>query len=304
MEPSLRQIRYFIAAANAGQVSRAARDLNVSQSAITTAIRQLEDIVGSPLFRRHVRGVSLTHDGTIFLQHAHRIFACVDEAVHSPRSVRDTRGGKLRVAMTYTVAGYFLPQHLERFTRYHSGIELVPVEASRVDIEAGLPSGQYDIAVLLTSNIADQENLAYETLIRSPRRLWLSARHPFLDRETISLADVASEPYVMLTVDEASNTAQRYWNQASARPKTLMRTSSVEAVRSMVASGMGVTILSDMVYRPWSLEGLRVEAVDLATPIPTMDVGLAWAVNVELPPAARAFTEFMRRSFSTSRHGT
>jgi len=301
MEPSLRQIRYFIAAANAGQISRAARDLNVSQSAITTAIRQLEDIVGCPLFRRHVRGVTLTHDGTIFLQHAHRIFATVDEAVHAPRSVRTTLSGKLRVAMTYTVAGYFLPQHLERFTRHHPGVELLPVEANRADIEAGLPSGQYDIAVLLTSNIADQENLAYETLIRSSRRLWLSARHDFLARDAISLTDVAGEPYIMLTVDEASNTAQRYWNQAGARPKTLMRTSSVEAVRSMVASGMGITILSDMVYRPWSLEGLRVEAVDLATPIPSMDVGLAWAVNVELPPVARAFADFMRTSFETGR---
>ena len=303
MDPSLRQIRYFIAAANAGQISRAARDLNVSQSAITTAIRQLEDIVGCPLFRRHVRGVSLTHDGTIFLQHAHRIFATVDEAVHAPRSVRTTLTGKLRIAMTYTVAGYYLPPHLERFTRYYPGIELQPVEASRTDIESGLQSGQYDIAVLLTSNIADQEALAYETLIRSARRLWLGTRHSFLERETISLSDVATQPYIMLTVDEASNTAQRYWNQAGARPNTLMRTSSVEAVRSMVASGMGVTILSDMVYRPWSLEGLRVEAVDLATPVPTMDVGLAWAVNVDLPPVAKAFREFMRTSGEASRGG-
>ncbi|MDU8945274.1 LysR family transcriptional regulator [Ovoidimarina sediminis] len=301
MDPSLRQIRYFIAAANAGQISRAARDLNVSQSAITTAIRQLEDIVGCPLFRRHVRGVSLTHDGTIFLQHAHRIFATVDEAVHAPRSVRTTLTGKLRIAMTYTVAGYYLPPHLERFTRYYPGIELQPVEASRTDIESGLQSGQYDIAVLLTSNIADQEALAYETLIRSSRRLWLGTRHGFLERESISLADVATQAYIMLTVDEASNTAQRYWNQAGVRPKTLMRTSSVEAVRSMVASGMGVTILSDMVYRPWSLEGLRVEAVDLASPVPTMDVGLAWAVNVDLPPAAKTFREFMRTSGDTHR---
>ena len=59
-EPTLRQIRYFVAAANSGQVSRAARDLNVSQSAITTAIRQLEEIVGSALFRRHAE-VALDH---------------------------------------------------------------------------------------------------------------------------------------------------------------------------------------------------------------------------------------------------
>ena len=295
-EPTLRQIRYFMAAANSGQVSRAARDLNVSQSAITTAIRQLEEIVGTVLFSRHSTGVSLTHDGTIFLEHARRIFAAVDEAVYAPRALRSDLTGKLKVALTFTVTGYFIPRYLERFTRDFPGVQLQPMEASRSEIENGLVSGIYDIAVLLTSNIADQEGLVFETLLRSPRRLWLPASHPLLDRKVLSLNDIAQEPYIMLTVDEASNTAQRYWNLAGARPKTFIRTSSIEAVRSMVAIGMGVTVLSDMVYRPWSLEGLRVETVTLSTPIPTMDVGLAWAVNVDLPPPAQAFLEFMRSS--------
>ena len=249
-----------------------------------------------------MRGITLTHDGTIFLQHAQRVFAAVDEAIHAPRNTRNTLSGRLRVAMTYTVAGYFLPPHLERFVRAFPNIEIQPVEAVRPEIESGLLSGVFDIAVMLTSNIVDQEGLSYETLLRSSRRLWLPTRHALLGREGITLTDVAQEPYIMLTVDEASNTAQRYWNQASSRPNTFLRTASVEAVRSMVASGMGITILSDMVYRPWSLEGLRVEAVTLASPVPTMDVGLAWAVNVELPPAARAFAEFMRSSASETRN--
>ncbi|MEM1363541.1 MAG: LysR substrate-binding domain-containing protein [Pseudomonadota bacterium] len=293
-EPTLRQIRYFIATANSGQVSRAARDLNVSQSAITTAIRQLEEIVGADLFRRHANGVSLTHDGTIFLQHSRRVFAAVDEAVHAPRALRSNLSGKLRVAMTYTVTGYFIPPYLERFARDFPKVQLQPIETSRGDIESGLVSGLFDIAVLLTSNIADQEGLEYETLLRSARRLWLPANHDLLNQKNVALTDIADEPYIMLTVDEASNTAQRYWNNAGARPNTYIRTSSIEAVRSMVASGMGVTVLSDMVYRPWSLEGMRVETVTLSTPVPTMDVGLAWPVNVELAPTAAAFLEFMR----------
>lgn len=296
MEPSLRQIRYFIAVANSGQVSKAARDLNVSQSAVTTAIKHLEDIVGCPLFSRHVRGVTLTHDGTIFLQHARRVFAAVDEAIHAPRQSRAAVSGNLRLAMTYTVAGYYVPPHLERFSRTYPEVKLLPVEASRNEIESGLISGAFDIAVMLTSNIVDQESIAYNTLLRSRRRLWLPTRHPLLKLPTISLKDVSEEPYIMLTVDEASNTAQRYWNRTNFRPKVLFRTSSVEAVRSMVSSGMGVTILSDMVYRPWSLEGRRVEISSVAEPIPTMDVGLAWAANVSLPPAAQAFADFMTSS--------
>jgi DNA-binding transcriptional LysR family regulator len=175
------------------------------------------------------------------------------------------------------------------------------VEATRPEIEDGLVSGLYDMAVMLTSNIADQEGLAFETLLRSPRRLWLPARHRLLERETVMLSDVAEEPYIMLTVDEASNTAQRYWNRAGLRPKVFVRTSSVEAVRSLVASGMGVTILSDMVYRPWSLEGLRVESVTLASEVPTMDVGIAWAYNMELQPPASAFADYLRASTAAGR---
>ncbi|MEG9863063.1 MAG: LysR family transcriptional regulator [Parvularculales bacterium] len=298
MEPNLRHIRYFIATARSGQVSRAAREINISQSAITSGIKQLEDMVGYPLFTRNSRGLQLTENGTLFLRHAERIFTAVNEALHAPRDIHASAKGDLRLAMTYTVAGYFLPRYLERFARNYPDVNIQPIEAPRPEIEAGLVSGEFDIAVILTSNIADQENLTYETLFRSARRLWLFSGHPLLERSQITLSDLTEEPYIMLTVDEAANAAQRYWNEANVRPNIIMKTSSVEAVRSMVASGMGITILSDMVYRPWSLEGQRVEAVPLATPVPSMDVGIAWAFNSELSPATHAFAEFMRNDLT------
>ncbi len=295
MEPTFRQIRYFIAVAHAGQIAQAAHELNVSQSAITTAIKHLEEIVGCALFRRHARGLNLTHNGTIFLHHAERVMVAVNEAVRAPgNDARSSLEGELRLAMTYTVAGYFMPPYLERFKRIYPAINLQLVEVNRAEIEDGLVSGQYDIAVLLTLNIAEQEKLAYETLIRSPRRLWLASGHKLSQRDKIHLGDLTNEPYIMLTVDEAATTSWRYWNQAGLRPNILMHSSSVEGVRSMVANGMGITILSNMVYRPWSLEGLRIEAVSLASPVPSMDVGLAWSVATGLSPTAEAFARFMR----------
>ncbi|MCY4035150.1 MAG: LysR substrate-binding domain-containing protein [Hyphomicrobiales bacterium] len=298
MEPNLRHIRYFIATARSGQVTRAARELNISQSAITSGIKQLEEMVGYPLFSRKSRRLQLTDNGALFLRHAERIFTAVNEALHAPRDIHASAKGDLRLAMTYTVAGYFLPRYLERFARNYPDVNVRPVEAPRTEIEAGLVSGEFDIAVILTSNIADQERLSYETLFRSTRRLWLASGHPLFERGQITLSDLTEEPFIMLTVDEAANTARRYWNEAKVRPNVIMNTSSVEAVRSMVASGMGITILSDMVYRPWSLEGQRVEAVPLVTPVPSMDVGIVWAFNAELSPATKAFAEFMRNDLS------
>lgn len=129
--------------------------------------------------------------------------------------------------------------------------------------------------------------------MRSQRRLWLPAEHPLLAVETVTLADVAREPYIMLTVDEAHVTAGRYWQKAGLSPKVIFSTSSVEAVRSLVAAGMGVTVLSDMVYRPWSLDGQRIDLRSLGDPVPTMDVGLAWPRGRALQQATAIFRAFM-----------
>jgi len=289
----LRQLNYFIATAESGQVSHAAVELNISQSAVTAAIKALEDELGVRLLERTHSGVKLTIEGTRFLGHARGITAAVAAAVRSP--LRESRGhsGVLRLGMTYTVIGYFMSRHHARFRKTYPDISLEVVELSRPALETALCKGDVDMAVMLVSNLANREEIEQEVLMRSNRRLWLASDHHLLARGSISLADVATEDYVMLTVDEARKTASRYWDAAGLAPKTVLTTSSIEAVRSLVAAGVGVTILSDMVYRPWSLEGQRIDVRTLVEPIPSMDVGLAWARARPISPAAAAFRAFM-----------
>jgi len=298
MPLSLKQVRYFIAAADAGQVSQAAIDLNVSQSAVTAAIRQLEGDVGVALFKRLPTGVALTAEGARFLQHARNIMAAVNAAQHAPLTEDIALTGTVRIGLSYTVAGYFLPRHYTRFTRSYPRINTELHELPRQSIEDGLRDGSLDLAVMLVSNLQDRKRLAHETLLRSRRRLWLPVEHPLLAAHVITLDDIAGLPYVMLTVDEANQTASRYWKPTGLRPNIVFKTSSVEAVRSMVADGVGVTILSDMVYRPWSLEGQRIELRNVAADIPTMDVGLAWNKAKAQSPATRTFHEFLSLTFS------
>lgn len=298
MSLSIKQVRYFLAAANAGQVSQAAIELNVSQSAVTAAIKQLEDDLSVRLFVRLPTGVSLTAEGARFLQHARIIMAAVNEATRAPLSEDMAHAGHIRVGVTYTVAGYFMPRHYARFLRNYPRISVELRELPREAIEQGLVDRTLDIAVMLVSNLADTAAIASETLLRSRRRLWLPVEHPLLNSENITLADVAREPYVMLTVDEAMHTAGKYWAKVGLEPRLVVKTSSVEAVRSMVAAGMGVTVLSDMVYRPWSLEGQRIETRNVIGDIPSMDVGLAWNRAQQQGPATRVFHDFMSRTFS------
>ncbi|MCG7506788.1 LysR family transcriptional regulator [Mesorhizobium retamae] len=300
MPVSLRQIRYFVSTAEHGQISQAAAELGISQSAVTTAIKDLEQTVGLDLFVRSTHGMEMTTAGRQFLFHAYEILNKVDEATNLLLPAGDF-AGQLTVAASYTVIGYFLPNHLGRLRRAWPNLDIQLFELNREAIEEGLLSNRYDMAVLLTSNVINSD-LATETLMSSRRRLWVPARHRLLSQGSVGLKEIAEEPYIMLTVDEAAHTALRYWSNTSYRPNVTLRTSSVEAVRSLVADGQGVAILSDMVLRPWSLEGKRIETIVPTEPIPSMDVGLAWRRGAQFTPAMEAFRSYFHQTFFLPSH--
>jgi len=292
---TLRQVRYFVATAEIGQISQAAIHLNISQSAVTTAIKELEAMLGALLFQRSPQGMSLTDAGRHFLNRAYVILRSVDDALNSP--LPDVRAsGLLRLAASYTVLGYFLPHHLQRLEHWHPDVTLEVHEQERSAIEQGLLEGRFDMAVVLTANLTHSD-IVSETLFNSERRLWLPSHHPLCERSAVSLADVAHEPFILLTVDEAEQSAMRYWELAKQRPSVRVRTSSVEAVRSMVANGSGVAILSDLVHRPWSLEGKRIETVTISDPVTPMSVGLAWHRERAFSPAMQALRNYFHGAF-------
>lgn len=295
---NFRHIKYFVATAELGQISRAAMELSISQSAITNAVKDLEAETGVRLFDRTAHGMELTAAGRQFLGSAYRILASIDEALNPSMVADESVSGTLSVAATYTVLGYFLPQHLGRLERRYPNLKIQLHELSREMAEDGLMTNLFNMAVLLTSNVSNPE-LSTDTLLNSQRRLWVPSGHHFLELERVSFEEVSREPYIMLTVDEAAHTTMRYWNQTSYQPSVRLRTSSIEAVRSIVANGQGITILSDMVYRPWSLEGKRIETVIPAEPVPSMNVGLAWRRGVELTPAMRVFREYFSEVYQT-----
>lgn len=276
MSFTLKQIRYFVAVAEAGQISGAAGMVNISQSALTLAIQDLEATLGANLFTRHSTGLELTPEGRSFLAHANAILDQVSRASQSVKRQSDAVSGKLRVGVTDTLSAYFLMPKLALLRREHPKLDIVLTEASRPSLEDGLLSGTLDVALLLTSNVEASEELESHTFHRSHRRLWTPAGHPLLEREKVSLVDVARYPLVLLRADEAERQARSIWSAHGIEPNVVLETISVEAVRGMVAHGLALTVLSDVVFRSWTVDGLRVMKRDITEPLPTMDVGLVW----------------------------
>lgn len=293
----LRQLKYFVATTETAQVSRAATALSISQSSVTTAIRDLEASLGAKLFHRTQQGMDLTDAGRELLASAYVILGKLEDAKNLRHRDTDS-SGTIRIAASYTVMGYFLPYHLDRLRRLHPNLEIQLHELNRDSIEEGLLGDRFDVAVMLTSNITNAR-LDSETLLRSTRRLWVASGHRFEQRRSISFEEIAEEEMILLTVDEAANTAMKYWSSQATQPRISLRTSSIEAVRSMVANGQGITILTDMVYRPWSLEGKRIATVLPGTPVPTMDVGLAWRRGAAFSPQMDMIYAYFHKAFNS-----
>ncbi|MDW6004892.1 LysR family transcriptional regulator [Vibrio mangrovi] len=297
MSMTIRQLKYFVAAAELGQVSQAAIHLSISQSAVTTAIRELETLLGVNLFVRSTQGVTLTDRGRHFLNHAYQVLRSVDEALNIPHTDEDAMGS-VRLAATYTAQGYLLPYHLQRLRQWYPNISIDLYEFERTEIEDKLLDGSIDMAIVLTDNLIESE-IVSEKLFSSERRLWMPSHHHLSQKKTLALEDVEKEPFIMLTVDEADVSAMRYWSLKSLQPNVILRTSSVESVRSMVANGLGVAILSDLVYRPWSLEGRRIETRSLDDVVYPMSVGLAWKRGKTFTQAMHAIRGYFQQVYLT-----
>ena len=286
---TLRQLQYFVAVAEQGSVSRAAQILSISQSAVTEAIKELEGDLGVELFERHPRGLNITHKGHQFLRHATKILAEVSDARRTFASAVAPSGGRLQLGVTSMVAGYVLSDLLARYRRGYPGVDVSAIEDNGDYLEHLLVGGELDVAVMVISNLRDRMALQAEILEVSPYRLWLPLGHPLAAADIISLTDIAAEPLIMLTVDEIEENTGRLLMALGTRPNVAFRTRSVEAVRSLVATGAGIALLPDLVYRPWSLEGDRIESRDVSGALPVVQVGMVWRRGSGLPQAARDF---------------
>jgi DNA-binding transcriptional LysR family regulator len=188
--------------------------------------------------------------------------------LREPRFRINDLHGAIRIAATYSVLGYFLPPLFARFRANYPDIDFDLHDIGRRKVEAAVLSGELELGVVILSNVEDRERFGHHVLMRSRRQLWAAAGHPVLEEPYPSLADVARQPYILLTVDEGEESNRRYWTDNGLSPNIAFRTNGMEALRGLVAHGFGVTILSDMVYRPWSLEGKKIEARPILDAIP------------------------------------
>ncbi|MEL6264426.1 MAG: LysR family transcriptional regulator [Pseudomonadota bacterium] len=291
---TLRQIKYFVAVAEQGTVSGAARTLSISQSSVTEAIRELEADLGVELFARAASGMTLTHHGLRFLPRAAHLLASASRARQAFDAPDDATSGTLNIGVTSLVAAYAFAEMLARYRRAFPDVAVTAMEDDAAYLEHLLVAGKLDLAMMVVSDLREPDALQAEITHVSRYRLWLHAGHPLASKTTIELADLAGTAMIQLLRDEVRNVAQELFPQPSTAPRIAFHTRSVEAIRSLVATGEGVAILPDIVYRGWSLDGDQIVTREIAPALPVTETGLVWRKGSALSWEAREFIALAR----------
>lgn len=294
MKFTLRQLEFFIALAQTKQISKAATRCHISQSSMTVAMRNLEEALNSQLFLRQPKGVQLTPSGERFLLHARKIVNDSQHAIEDLLYQPELAAGELTIGIAKTLSAYLLPAIISEVEQHFPLMTIHFVEKDPAELIEQLRRRTLAFALVLTSNISHDAGLSVETFIRSQRRLWVAQGHPLLNQPTVKLADIAGVPFIMLDTDKYPEVISQHWQAKGGQPKVTFTTTSFETVRSLVAKGRGVTILSDLVYRPWSLEGLRVMRKTIEDSATYMDVGAVVLQGKPLAESERMVLDYLR----------
>jgi DNA-binding transcriptional LysR family regulator len=249
---TLEQLRIFVAVAERQHVTRAASELNLTQSATSAAVAALEARYGIKLFDRIGRGIVLTQTGKDFLVEARAVLARAKDATRLLNDLAGLKRGSLSIAASQTVGNYWLPRRIQAFRAAHPGIELRLAisnteQAARMVLEGsadlGFVEGEVDESLLTTKKIEG------DALI-----LAVGAGHPWVNRAKVSAKDLPATTWVLR--ERGSGTRSMF--EAALRQTGLklsdlriaLELPSNEAVRSAVEAGDGATAVSDLVAAP------------------------------------------------------
>lgn len=271
---SLRQLKYLVAVADSGSITAASRDLGISQPAISTAIRQLEQEFGLTLFaRRQAKRVTLTPSGRRSVASARVLLADAEKFGDNVRGLGTVLNGTLRVGIFRPTAPFIMPIAFRGMREAHPDVTIRIQESDLADTASLLLKGTIDIA--LTYDMHLDPDLEFEPLITVRPYVLLAEHHPLAGQSEIKLKQLTEQEMVTLDLPFTQEFFLNLFYARNLRPKIGLRTMSYEMARSMVGTGEYFTILIMKPVVDRSYDGTRLVCRPIADKIPMPRYGLA-----------------------------
>lgn len=289
---NLNQLRYFVSVSENGSFTKAAMNHYISQTAITQQIHALEENIGTKLFDRNSRPVTLTSAGKVFLKEAREILAKMDAALLRTREASTGLEGELRLGYTKGYEHSDLPKYLRNF---HHESPNVLISCYRCDTDmlaSGLISGDYDVIFTWDStNIRQEERLQLKVMEHVPLRVALHTNHPLARRKELTRKDLRQENILFMSPSGTGDSFGdafyiRLYQQAGYQPNIILRSNDIESILMMVAAEEGISIVPEYSH-PWDVGTENVVFVPLAGEGETEEILIIWRKDDDNPVLSR-----------------
>jgi len=271
----LRHLKYFIAAAEEENVSRAALKLHVSQPGISRQIRDLEHEIGFDLFHRTAKSLKLTAAGKVFLEEARAVLQRADDAVKNARAV-SSGSGELHVGYAPSLTARFLPQALRAF---QSGMPRVRVklhDCSTEEMLANLRANKLQLALTIRVDSRILREFNFVELTRETLLLAVSPRHKLAKSRSVTLGEAIREPLVSYSrkdYPEAYKMVISLFAGSKVKPRIAEEHDSMSSLIAAIESGAGVGIVPDSLK---CNAGWRLKFIPFSPALHPVIIGAYW----------------------------
>jgi LysR family hydrogen peroxide-inducible transcriptional activator len=277
---TLTDLRYLVALARERHFGRAAEKCHVSQPTLSVAIKKVEDELGVQLFERSATEVKITATGRRIVAQAEKVLLEAAQIPEIAAAGKDPLAGPLRLGVIYTIGPYLLPKLIPLVHHHAPRMPLVIQENYTTRLVEALKRGELDVIIL--SLPLDEPGIVAQPVYDEPFRVLLPADHPWVELDCIEADRLADDQLLLLGAgncfrDQVLEVCPHCRN-VSGLQRTL-EGSSLETIRHMVATGLGVTVLPSAAADELPAHNPLVAVRPFAAPEPMRRVALAWRVT-------------------------
>jgi DNA-binding transcriptional LysR family regulator len=299
-EYTLRQLEYFVAVAESGSITGAAARVHLSQSAMSTALADLERVLEVQLLlRHHARGITLTAAGEQLLVASRRLLAQAGELKSEAHGLGQELRGVIAVGCFTVLAPYVLPDLLATCAQRYPQLRLDIYEVDLDELAEGVLTGRFELG--LGYALAPDPRLLVSRVFSLPPYALLPAGHELAGRAKVSLVQLAGEPFALLDLPQSRDYFRGMFAAAGVEPDIRYRSSSVETLRALVGRGLAYTLLNLQPAVASSIDGYPVVSLPLDGAAAPLDVVLVTASGGR--PTRRAATVAALCTEVLRRHG-
>ncbi|WP_219414424.1 LysR family transcriptional regulator [Pseudonocardia nigra] len=294
---TLRQLEYFVAVVEEGSVTAAARRLHVSPGGVSLAISELESSLKVQLtLRRRAKGVTVTPAGRWAVEQARAVLEKSAELQEIARVVRGELVGPLRIGCFTTLSPWLLPRIIAHFTQQYPGVTVELSEGPSDGLQRRLHDGELDVVLMYSNHLAPGVDI--EEIVPVRLQLVLPPTHRLAGLDEVPLREVQDEPAILLALQPAQGLVENILRAAGFEAKVRWRSTNVETIRSMVARGLGYTIIMGRPHGDRTYDGLPLAYKRIADEVPRNAVVVAYPTGTTPTAKVRTLIDFCRHEFA------